>query len=380
VRILTLTNCPLDPTLGSGKTVLMFTAGLRAAGHQVDVLEPADFEPPVWIDRGRQLRRAWWAWQKISRRVARGYDLVEFYGAEFWAVARHLGGARSRPLLVAHTNGLEPVAHERETAHRPLSPVRRWLDAVTYSRFSRIWLKSVDALVTLSEADRSWAVRHGLLPAERTVVVEPGVDPEYLEDRVSPASARGPRVAYSGSWIDRKGVSVLARVMDRVLAARPEVHFDVFGASRSPAERIRAAFSPAVRDRVVIHPSLSNRELADGLGRASVFVFPSRYEGYGIALAEALARGCAAVTTPTGLGADLADGEEARVVGFEDDAALERAVLQLLDDPALRDRLAANGRRRVRGQVWDAAGAQLNDVYESLVARRSPYRVAASVS
>jgi len=371
LRVLTLTNCPLDPSLGSGKTVIAFSAGLRAAGHTVDVLTPDDFEPPrVRFRRAAKFNRAWWARWAVPRRLASGYDLVEFYGDEFWAVARHLSRARPRPVLVAHTNGLELLAYAREAVHRPPARVRRWFDTLTHLRFSRIWLRSVDALVCLCEEDRRWVVASGHIAADRAAVVEPGLDPEYLQGEATPASARGPRVAYSGSWIDRKGVDILARAMANVLTARPEVCFDIFGAARSPNDRVRAAFPESVREQLTIHPSLTNRELANGLGQAAVFVFPSRYEGYGLALAEAMCRGCAAVTTPTGLGADLVDGREARIVNFDDPAALEGAVLQLLDDPSLRNRVAEAGRRRVERLTWDVAGARLASLYESMATQQ----------
>lgn len=44
MRILSLTNCPLDPKSGSGKTVLMYSQGLRNLGQFVDVAEPKDYE------------------------------------------------------------------------------------------------------------------------------------------------------------------------------------------------------------------------------------------------------------------------------------------------------------------------------------------------
>jgi glycosyltransferase involved in cell wall biosynthesis len=370
VRILTLTDCPLDPTLGSGKTVLMYTAGLRAAGHDVNVLEPRDFEPARHlVDRGRKFRRAWWARRAVSRKRARPYDLVEFYGEDFWAVARHLRCMQPRPVLVGHTNGLELLAHARLAAHRPPGRLRRWLDALTHHRFSRIWLRSVDALVCLCQEDRNWAVACGHIAAERTAVIEPGLDREYLEGELIPASARGPIVAYSGSWIARKGIDLLAQVMTKVLMARPLARFEIFGAARSSPVRILQSFPEGIRHRVVIHGALSNAELAAGLAKAAVFVFPSRYEGYGLALAEAMARGCAAVTTPTGLGAELVEGREALVIGFDAPADLEGAVLRLLDDAVLRDRLADAGRRRVVDLTWTTAGARLNNLYVALVAR-----------
>jgi hypothetical protein len=43
MKILSLTNCPLDPNLGSGKTVLSYTQGLRELGHTIDVADPKNY-------------------------------------------------------------------------------------------------------------------------------------------------------------------------------------------------------------------------------------------------------------------------------------------------------------------------------------------------
>src|SRR5262245_14752011 len=108
MKILTITNCPLDPTLGSGKTVIRYSEGLRAAGHTVRVLEPKDYETARAFGRGKRLRQAIGSWQRISEELKTDkFDLIEFFGAEFWLAITRLAGERERPLLVAHTNGLE---------------------------------------------------------------------------------------------------------------------------------------------------------------------------------------------------------------------------------------------------------------------------------
>ena len=53
LRILSLCNCPLDASLGSGYVSLRYAEGLRAAGHRVDQLGPADYEPFHGRWRGR---------------------------------------------------------------------------------------------------------------------------------------------------------------------------------------------------------------------------------------------------------------------------------------------------------------------------------------
>jgi glycosyltransferase involved in cell wall biosynthesis len=80
---------------------------------------------------------------------------------------------------------------------------------------------------------------------------------------------------------------------------------------------------------------------------ADIFVFPSLYEGFGLALLEAMASALPIVTTAVGVAADaLRDREDAVLVPKRDPAALVGAVERLIADQALRERLGAAARRR----------------------------------
>jgi hypothetical protein len=62
MRVLVFTNCPLDPTLGSGKTVLRWSEALRAHGDEVKILTPKDFELDFGVRKGWRWRLALGAW------------------------------------------------------------------------------------------------------------------------------------------------------------------------------------------------------------------------------------------------------------------------------------------------------------------------------
>ena len=76
-----------------------------------------------------------------------------------------------------------------------------------------------------------------------------------------------------------------------------------------------------------------------------------------------MACGCAAVTTPTGFGAELRDGDEAFVCGFDDVNAMENSILRLLSDDNLRLRIAHKGRERVQSLKWETSARKLEGVY-----------------
>jgi glycosyltransferase involved in cell wall biosynthesis len=362
MRVLSITNCPLDPRLGSGTTVIRFAEGLRRLDHDVEIMAPRDYESAPRIRVAKQLRQGLGAYRAIAGRLAaQRYDLIEFYGAEFWPAIVSLARRRRRPLLVAHTNGLELLNYEREARYHPARGLKVAASRSVHRRLFGLSFRHTDAFVSLCEADRRWVVNHRLYGSSMTAVVPPAPDEAFRALDEHALEGKEDRVAFIGSWTERKGIGLIAAVMGAVLLAHPQVVFDVFGASAS-ATAVAGSFDPAVRGRIQVHGSLEPSALAAAVARAKVFFFPSQYEGYGLALLEAMMCGLAVVTTPTGLGAELA-GTEGLVCDFEDGEGMRRAIERLLQDESLRSRIAANGRRRAAALRWEDSAVQLSNVY-----------------
>lgn len=85
---------------------------------------------------------------------------------------------------------------------------------------------------------------------------------------------------------------------------------------------------------------------------ASVFVYPSLYEGFGLPVLEAMARGLPVVTSETSSMRELGE-ETALLVDPLDGLELRRAITRLVEDAALREELSARGRERARGFTWE---------------------------
>jgi glycosyltransferase involved in cell wall biosynthesis len=366
MKILSLSTCALDPMLGSGKTRLRWTEGLRDLGHTVDVAEPRDYETWYGMRRAVRFRQAWGACGFVKHKLDAGsYDAIEFFGAEFGLITRQLSKLRERPLIVAHTDGLELLASERERAYDPprslMTHAHSWYWRQTHERLSRAAFVYADAFVTGCQLDREYVVEHGIFAPDRTAVVEPGLDDEYLA--MPFIEKKEHRVAYTGSWIARKGIEKLTAVMTDVLTRDRELRFDVYGTG-GKREPVLAGFPASLRDRIEVHGQLSNEQLAEAISRAKVFFFPSQYEGFGMALGEAMACSCAVVTTKTGFGAELRDGVEALVCGFDDVEAMKGGLLRLLSDEQERLSIARAGWERVRRLRWDAQIKRLEATYE----------------
>jgi glycosyltransferase involved in cell wall biosynthesis len=362
MRILSLSNCPLDPNLGSGKTRLARSGGLRQRGHQVDVWGPDALLRPLARRAGFRLGLAWSARRALARADLNSVDLVEFCGAEFWWATRWLAVQRPRPLIVAHSDGLELLASQRlaaagqKTAGR-LESLLPWFDL---ERCSTQAFTRADRFAALCRLDVEHVLQQGLFSPDHAAIIPPGLDTAFLGRAFNPR--RENTVVFLGSWTARKGIRHLVPVMTRFLTTHPEWRFVLIGCAGSSA-MIRAAFTGDVASRVQVAARLSVEEIIQQLERAKILFFPSEYEGFGLAAAEAMACGCAAVLTPTGLGGDLRSDEEAMLCNFGDEPAMLVALTELALNEERRDAIARAGRASVQRLDWRQSIEQLERAY-----------------
>lgn len=193
-------------------------------------------------------------------------------------------------------------------------------------------------VVTSPMTARTLAADFGV-PAERVIVAEPGTD---AAPRARGSATRGGLTLLAvGSVVPRKGYDVLVRALEMDAEEHePSWHLKIVGAlDRSPPtlEALRAQIARSGLDtRVEITGPKSRVELDALYDGADIFVLASHYEGYGMVLAEASARGLPIVTTTGGAAAETVPDGAALKVPPGDPRALQQALRRLMDDASLR--------------------------------------------
>lgn len=194
------------------------------------------------------------------------------------------------------------------------------------------------AVIVTSPATRVLLMRDFGVPAGRITVALPGTDPApRAHGTGSPL-----QLLAVGSIVPRKGYEVLVRALDRLRDR--DWRLTIAGADdRSPATaaalRTLVATS-GLAERVAITGAISDGKLNQLYSSADIFLMPSLFEGYGMVLAEAMARGLPIVCTTGGAAAETAPDAAALKVPPGDEVALAEELKRVIDSKQLRQAMA----------------------------------------
>jgi len=179
-----------------------------------------------------------------------------------------------------------------------------------------------------------------------------------------------PLILGVGQLIERKGWEYTVRCMPSIIARFPEAKLLIAGPSQpaEPAFRqrlIQLATELGVIDHIQILQDNTPEFIRDAYRSATILTHPSFVESFGMVLLEAMTAGVAVVAhNGTGIPCIIDDGVTGYVVDVRDVPKYTDALLSLLDDPVLRQRMGAEGRRQAETRFGQAeVAAQLFAVY-----------------
>lgn len=231
-------------------------------------------------------------------------------------------------------------------------------------------LQAMRLVVVTSQSTRRALAAYGVA-SDRIAVVEPGVDqPKDLDgnERLRDPSA-SVRMLCVATITPRKGHDLLVDALTG-LGDLSWTLTCVGDVERSPptVRALRMQIEAAGQEhRVVLMGELDEAALHQQFRAADLFVLATRFEGYGMVIAQALAHGLPIVSTRTGAIAELVPSDAGLLVEPDDGAALREALSRVLSDAALRRRLAI-GARAVGAKLpsWSVASKQLSELLDEV--------------
>jgi len=253
-------------------------------------------------------------------------------------------GALPASLLETLAPKAVALVHHPLCLETGLSPER----AAALEASERAALVHVGAVVTTSRMTADIVARDFDVPRARLFSAEPGVDPA---PRARGSGDGATHLLAVGSLLPRKGYDTLLHALSGV---EGEWRLTVVGSTELDPDCARSVKGLravlGLSARVTLTGALPAEEVAALYATADVFVTASHFEGYGMAIAEAVARGLPVATTREVATAGAAPPEASLTFPAGDVVALRRVLGELIGDASMRKKLS--------DAAWAAAAAQ----------------------
>jgi len=230
----------------------------------------------------------------------------------------------------------------------------------------RAALAATTHIIVTSAATARYLVADYAVPAERITVACPGSDPAPMAQGSQDGIVR---LLSIGAIVPRKGFDVLIAALATLIDL--PWHLAIAGdRSRDPetAARLDADIRRhSLGGRVTVHGAVSPERLAELYAGADLFVLASRFEGYGMAYAEAMAHGLPIVGTNTGAIPDTVPADVGVLVAPDDPEALALALRKVIENPDGRRRLGTSARAAAsRLPTWQESAKLFARAIEAL--------------
>ncbi len=265
------------------------------------------------------------------------------------------------------------------TAVRLVSTCHNWIDSNktvrAYNAMDRIALRSFDGVVAVSDEVRQRLMKSGV-SSSRISYIRNGIDTSLFEG-VAPVLRqefdwkKEMIVGQVGRLSKEKGPDIFLLAAAIVLKEVPGARFILAGDGPDRENLERMAAVHGMQDSFKLLGRRS--DVSKIYASLDILACASRSEGLPMSILEGMASGCALVVTDVGDVSQLVqDGSTGRLISAEDIQGLSAAILQLLADGALRQRLAAQGKEKVRQEFSaDRMASRYIEFYEGVLFGRA---------
>jgi glycosyltransferase involved in cell wall biosynthesis len=346
-----------------------YAASLIAAIGKVDTKNQYEIVTPHKISgfpaypniRHRTLRIPFFkrrVWEQIVPLIFRPYDVLHFpYDS---CVAFKHGK------FVVTIHDVKPLLFQTGQT----SP--NWIERLlTPDRF-----KMIDHVATVSEASRRDIIQYLGLREDNITVIYPGIDMDRfrpasscLSDQASARSVSRPYIFCVGGADATKNVETLIDAFSLLPQCLQATYDLVLAGDFRRREDIRDRVAKAGIERHIIFPGIvSDERLIELYQHAALFVFPSRYEGFGLPVLEAMACGCPVISSNAASLPEVA-GDAALLRHPEDVKGFADDMERVLSDTPLQEALRKKGFIQAAKFPWDRTAREMVALYHKIAAQ-----------
>lgn len=373
---------------GAGTYAYNLTKGLARLGHEVHVIAPrvAGYGKES-VEEGLFVHRLSFLNKPFLRALSFWFSLRK----DFPSLEQRAG-----EFDVVHDNGLSAFSLNSEAVSCPravtihhlarttvktlevslLRRVRNLRGEIAFSPLIEpLCMKRADRIIAVSQFTKQDIMSVFGIPESKIAVIHHGVHPEdYVlpeEARVKLRSTLGissqPMILFTGKLAPRKGVDVLLRALPQVLREM-EVKL-VLAGSGNQQDYQQLAEALGISDKLRFLGRVPDDTLRLLFSSCDLFVLPSRLEGLGIVILEAMAAGKPVVATNVGGIPELIEsGQNGILVEANNEGKLAGAIVKVLSNKSLAQIIGENNMKKARERFsWEVAAQKTERVYNELI-------------
>ena len=264
-----------------------------------------------------------------------------------------------------HKSGIKTVVTIHDLIFLRHPEYYHWLDTKIYAWKFRQTIREADHIIAISECTKRDIIAYSGIDEHRISVIYQSCAPKFASLPSLSSAPPHPRYILSvGSIERRKNILLAVKALHRL----PEDLSLVIVGRHTPYtdEVSDYADSHGLSHRVRIMHGVNNEALPALYAGAEAFVYPSRYEGFGIPIIEAISCGLPVVAC-TGSCLEEAGGPDALYVDPDDDEAMAQAISQVLCGAEGREERIRRSRDYIRRFQGNDVASQVADLYRSLL-------------
>ena len=225
---------------------------------------------------------------------------------------------------------------------------------VPYKLVAKRIFEKADRVVCVTRHEKDLIVKKFKIAEEKIVTIPNGVNPNEFEGLEKKRKDDGRVILYVGRLERYKGVDHLIRVMPRL---DEDIRLEIVGKGPYKKALLKLLDTLEVADRVKLSHDLSRKELLQKYAEADLFLLLSKYEAFGISVAEALASGTPCIVANTSALAEWIDGKNCFGIDYPIDIG---------ELAALVESVIGSSVKSVELPTWDEAADKLVKLYASL--------------
>jgi len=294
--------------------------------------------------------------------VEKEFDILHFNVVPAWINGSYmllkLAKKRGSP-TVLNIHGIIPLEHKLEPAQGPI-PYTDMINTLSSCKLA-------DRIVVNSEFMLSKVVDLYRIDRGKIVVIPNGVDLKMFSgcnDRL--ALDGDPAILYIGGISRIKGVDVLIQAIAKLRSELPNMKLHLVGDGYMSDFQLLAK-KEGVEKSVVFHGLAPHSMVPRYYKSADICVFPSRHEGFGVVMLEAMSSGIPIIASDIGVFREIAsNGENGMLFRSEDADSLSKAILVLYRDSNLRRKLSQAALKTVTKYSWENIAEKYVTLYKHL--------------